>query len=128
VPAITSKHSPPPTKASTNAWGASAQGGGPTIGETWFDPDELRTLATAKHGSPGANCEECGTWRWLPLLSDETPRYRLLSLPEDVHVAASPEWFGDGWKAFRQIIVSRALTEVLVSASPRDFRIREIQQ
>jgi hypothetical protein len=62
------------------------------------------------------------------LLSDETPRYRLLSLPEDVHVAASPEWFGDGWKAFRQIIVGRALAEVLVSTSPRDFRIREIQQ
>jgi hypothetical protein len=29
-------------------------------------------------------------------------------------------------KAFRQIVVRRALAEFVVTASPRDFRIREI--
>ena len=54
----------------------------PTVGARWFDPDELRERTTAKHGASGARCEECGTWRWLPLASEEMPRYRSLSLPD----------------------------------------------
>lgn len=98
----------------------------PTVGDRWFDPDELRVRTSAKHGTAGARCDECGVWRWYPLLSEEMPPYRYASFAERVDVAASPEWFGDGMKAFRQIVVRRALAEFLVTASPRDFRIREI--
>jgi hypothetical protein len=41
-------------------------------------------------------------------------------------VAASPEWFGDGWNAFRQIVVRRELAHVIVDASPHDVCILEI--
>lgn len=99
----------------------------PTIGEAWFDPEELRARTTAKHGAAGARCAECGVWRWFPLLSEEMPPYRYPPLGDDVHVAASPEWFGDGSQAFRQIIVRQALAEMIVAASPRDFRIQKIQ-
>jgi hypothetical protein len=56
------------------------------------------------------------------------PPYRNAVIGDDVHVAASPEWFGDGHKAFRQIIMRRGLAEMIAAASPRDFRIREIQR
>ena len=36
----------------------------PSVGDAWFDPDELRKKATARHGTPGATCPECGVWRW----------------------------------------------------------------
>ena len=54
----------------------------PVIGERWFDVDELRKLTTAKHGAAGARCDECGVWRWYPLLSEEMPPYRYASLDE----------------------------------------------
>jgi hypothetical protein len=41
-------------------------------------------------------------------------------------VAASPEWFGDGWNAYRRIVVRRELAQLVVDASPRDFRIEEV--
>jgi hypothetical protein len=47
----------------------------PTIGAAWFDPDDLRTRTIAKHGAAGAQCSECGVWRWYPLLSEEMPPY-----------------------------------------------------
>jgi hypothetical protein len=100
----------------------------PTIGVAWFDPDELRARTIAKHGAAGAQCDACGVWRWYPLLSEEMPPYRNAVIGDDVHVAASPEWFGDGHKAFRQIIMRRGLAEMIAAASPRDFRIREIQR
>jgi hypothetical protein len=100
----------------------------PTVGVSWFDPEELRTRTIAKHGDAGTLCDECGVWRWYPLLSEEMPPYRNAALGDDVHVAASPEWFGDGHKAFRQIIVRRPLAEMIEAASPRDFRIQEIQR
>lgn len=55
------------------------------------------------------------------------PPYRYAAMGSAVHVAASPEWFGDGCQAFRQIIVRRRLAEMMVEASPRDFRIQEIK-
>ncbi len=97
----------------------------PTMGVAWFDPAELRARTIAKHGAAGASCDECGVWRWYPLLSEEMPPYRYAAMDDDVHVAASPEWFGDGHKAFRQVIVRRALAEMIVAACPRDFRIHE---
>jgi hypothetical protein len=47
------------------------------------------------------------------------------SFSDGVDVAASPEWFGDGWQAFRQILFRRPLAELIANASPRDFRIRD---
>ena len=51
----------------------------------------------------------------------------VLHVPEldDVDVAASPEWFGDGGSSFRELLMRRELAELLVHASPRDFRIIE---
>ena len=43
-----------------------------------------------------------------------------------MRIAASPEWFGDGWSAFREILVRRELAELIVASSPRDFRIQEV--
>ena len=100
----------------------------PTVGVAWFDVQELRERTTAKHGGPGARCDECGVWRWYPLLAEEMPPYRFAPIGNDTHVVASPEWFGDGHQAFRQILVRRQLAELIVAASPRDFRIREIQR
>jgi hypothetical protein len=98
----------------------------PVVGERWFEEDELRVRTTAKHGAAGARCDDCGVWRWYPLLSEEMPPYRHATFDQRFDVAASPEWFGDGMKAFRPIVVRRALAEFVVTASPRDFRIREI--
>lgn len=100
----------------------------PTVGSAWFDPEELRKRTIAKHGAAGAECHECGVWRWYPLLSEEMPPYRYATIGDDTHVAASPEWFGDGHQAFRQIVVRRGVADMIVAAGPRDFRIREIQR
>jgi len=100
----------------------------PVVGDRWFDADELRMRVTAKHGAAGVQCDACGVWRWYPLLSEEMPPYRYASFDGPVDVAASPEWFGDGMSAFRQIVVRRTLAELIVAASPRDFRIREIAE
>jgi hypothetical protein len=101
----------------------------PSVGDRWFDPDQLRARAVAAHGTPGAKCPACGVWRWLPLGFAARMKVLppLLDVPafEDYDVVASPEWFGDGMSAFRQILVRRELAAILVSASPRDFEIVE---
>ena len=105
-----------------------------TVGEAWFDHGQLRERLLSVHGSAGALCPKCGIWRWMPLAFAPTPPRTdevlppLLDVPglKDVDVAASPEWFGDGWNAFRQIVVRRELAQLVVDASPRDFRIQEI--
>jgi hypothetical protein len=98
----------------------------PSTGDAWFDPDELREKTTARHGTAGATCPDCGTWRWMPLPFGSLPPLRIRPLLGDVDIAASPEWFGDGWKAFRQILVRRELAEIIAAASPRDFKVQEV--
>lgn len=98
----------------------------PTVGESWFDPDELREAAIAYHGTDGARCPDCGVWRWMPLVFGFLPPLRITPALGNADVAASPEWFGDGWKAFRQILVRRELAELIATASPRDFKIQEV--
>jgi hypothetical protein len=107
----------------------------PTVGEAWFDQEQLRETVMAHHdGRAGARCSKCGVWRWLPMGFTPAPPLRdqvlppLLDVPElaDVDVAASPEWFGDGSQSFRQVLVRRALAELIIVASPRDFRISEV--
>ena len=98
----------------------------PTIGEAWFDPDELRDKAIERHGVAGATCSACGVWRWMPLAFGSLPPLRITPPLDDLAIAASPEWFGDGWKAFRQILVRRELAELLAAASPKDFKVQSV--
>lgn len=98
----------------------------PSVGDAWFDPDELRAKAIEQHGTPGAKCSDCGTWRWMPLAFPNLPPLRIVPVLGGVDIAASPEWFGDGWSAYRQILVSRELAEYLAAASPRDFKVRKL--
>lgn len=96
----------------------------PRVGAEWFDEAELRPAAVAVHGVDGARCEVCGVWRWLPLALDALPPQRIdLDATTSVGVAASPEWFGDGLQAFRELRVRRELAELLCQASPRDFSL-----
>lgn len=98
----------------------------PTVGPAWFDQAELRKIAVRRRGTAGARCAGCGTWRWMPLPPDTSLPPRRIASALEVDVAASPEWFGDGYKAFREIVFRRELAEMLVAASPRDFKIREV--
>ena len=98
----------------------------PSTGERWFDSEELHRAAVAQHGTAGAVCPECGVWRWMPLAFGTLPPLRITPPLRDEAVAASPEWFGDGHKAFRQILVRRELAERIAQASPRDFKVSEV--
>ena len=97
----------------------------PTVGPSWYDPEALTEAATKRHGAPGKACPECHTWRWFPLSKELLPPLSREITTAETDVAASPEWFGDGFKSFRQILFRRRLAELLVEASPRDFRIQE---
>lgn len=106
----------------------------PVVGDTWFDHGELRAKAIGKHGSAGARCAECGTWRWLPLgfapmppPFGTLPPLRVRPSLGAVDVAASPEVFGDGLMAFRQMLFRRELAEFIAAASPRDFEARTVR-
>jgi hypothetical protein len=93
--------------------------------EAWFDPDELRKRVVARHGSAGAECPTCGVWRWYPLAWSMLPPLRA-QIADDVEVAASQEWFGDGCRAFRELVFRRPLAETIARASPRDFEVRPL--
>ena len=99
----------------------------PTVGTQWFDADELRTAAIARHGSAGAQCPGCNRWRWMPIPEALLPPFRIEPPLGDVDIAASPEWFGDGWNNFREVLVRRELAELLAEASPRDFDFAEVK-
>lgn len=99
----------------------------PSVGDVWFDPDELRKKAAARHGTPGATCPECGVWRWMPLIFGFLPPVRTSPEWARHDVIASPEWFGDGRQAFRQILVRRELAELIAAASPKDFKVQDVQ-
>ncbi len=62
----------------------------------------------------------------MPLAFGALPPLRITPPLGDVDIAASPEWFGDGWQCFRQILVRRPLAEMIAGASPRDFTVREV--
>ena len=98
----------------------------PSVREAWFDPDELRAKESEQHGTAGAACSDCGIWRWMPLTFGTLPPLRITPPLEGVDIAASPEWFGDGWSAYRQILVRRELAEFIAASSPRDFRVATV--
>ncbi len=90
--------------------------------DSWFDEAALQEVLVAEHGTAGAECGECGVWRWMPLASERLPTPTIVASGGDA--VASPEWFGDGLKSFRQIAVSASLGELIGSSSPRDFSVR----
>jgi hypothetical protein len=98
--------------------------------EPWYDSDALRQAVTARHrehngDTLGATCAECSRWRWLPVNEWEVaPRPASLVGPTDL--IASPETFGDGFRTFRHLLMSRALGEALVGANPRTFSTRQV--
>jgi hypothetical protein len=96
----------------------------PPLGERWYEPAELDAACRERHGEAGKRCPKCQTWRWYPL--PELPPPRFLHCHSNVAIAASPEVFGDGLNAFRQVLVRRELGELLTAASPRDLRLRDI--
>lgn len=106
--------------------GAASQIVVPSVGDSWFDADELRDAAVARHGTAGATCAECGVWRWMPLAFGTLPPLRVRPPLGDIAIAASPERFGDGCDSYRQILVRRELAELLAAASPRDFTLQEV--
>lgn len=98
----------------------------PTVGTQWFDADELRTAATMRNGSDGTRCDGCNRWRWMPVPWDVAPPLRIQPPLTEVDIAASPEWFGAGWKSYREVLVRRELAELIAEASPRDFAVVEV--
>lgn len=99
----------------------------PAVGTQWFDADELRAASIMRNGSDGAQCDGCNRWRWMPVPWDLATPLRIQPPLADVDIAASPEWFGAGWKSFREILVRRELADLLANASPRDFAVREVE-
>lgn len=97
----------------------------PSVGSSWYDSEKLFAATSAKHGSSGSRCPGCGIWRWLPLSYDELPPVTGSTELQGADICASPEWFGVGWKSFRQILVRRELAQLIVCRSPKDFRIQE---
>ena len=98
--------------------------------EAWYDADAIRQAVIARHreysgNTAGAVCSRCSRWRWLPM-SEGAVAPRSASLVGATDLVASPETFGDGWKTFRHLLVTRALGEALVAANRRTLSIREV--
>jgi hypothetical protein len=108
----------------------------PSTREAWFSAGELESVAAANHGIPGAKCDACGIWRWMPLgfesvailgeKNEPLPPLRIAQSAIGADVAASPEWFGDGCQSFRQVLIRRELAELLAARSPRDFDLQPV--
>ncbi|MBM7790567.1 hypothetical protein [Tenggerimyces flavus] len=62
-----------------------------------------------------------------PLSYEQLPALEVRPELGDVDVAASPEWFGDGWKAFRYLLLRRELATLIAEAGPKDFRVLEVR-
>ena len=97
-----------------------------SAGESWFDADALRKASVERYGTDGRNCRECGRWKWMPLVFGLLPELTIVGDLGSADVIASPEWFGDGRKAFRQLLVRRELAELIAGSSPKDFRAQSV--
>lgn len=92
----------------------------------WFDPADLTRLITSIHGEASKTCPECGVTRWMPVSMDILPKPAMAVFEDAPSVVASPEWFGDGWRSYRQILWRRDVADFLLAASPRDFTLDEL--
>src|SRR5215203_4829243 len=70
----------------------------PQVGDRWFNPDQLRARLIARHGTPGAECAECGVWRWMPLGFAPVPPLTTEVLPPLLDV---PEFEDAMWSPAR---------------------------
>lgn len=95
-----------------------------TYGDEWFSPGELKASAESLHGRAGSRCQVCGKWKWMPLEFGTLPRLAIDLTNASYEALASPEWFGDGMMAYRQLLLSERFADFLVSASPKDFGIK----
>jgi len=96
----------------------------------WHRQEDLTRAVIARHGKDygdvtGSTCTACGVWKWLPVGEDEVP-VLAESLDSDFDVIASHEYFGSGQSSFRHLLFRRALGEVLVAASPRNWDLVEV--
>jgi hypothetical protein len=98
----------------------------PYVEGQWFDPEQLRERAAARHGVAGETCLGCGRWRWMPLPIAELPPFTGGEVLNGVDAAASPEWFGAGRQSFRKLLFRRSLAELIAGASPKDFKVVEM--
>ncbi|QIG39395.1 hypothetical protein G5T42_07785 [Microbacterium sp. 4R-513] len=97
----------------------------PVVGERWFAPEGLEKKGLEHHGRAGAQCADCGVWRWVPLDFGILPPMIDPGILAGHDVAASPEWFGDGLMAFRQWLMNPELAAIIAEASPRDFVVKK---
>ena len=95
---------------------------------SWFSPEMIAPRITAVHGESGEACAGCGVWRWMPVSMDVLPPPPQSVLHEGRPVIVSPEWFGAGWQARRQILWRSDVADFLVAAAPRDFRLVEMSE
>lgn len=97
----------------------------PVTKKNWFDAGLLSEMARKRHGEAGSECGTCGVWRYYPLMWGSLPPFEAHDELEGFDIVASPEWFGDGWSASRQLLVRRELAELLVASNPRGLFLDE---
>jgi hypothetical protein len=97
-----------------------------TTAAPWYDEADLWKAAVVRHGDAGRRCTACGTWRWFPLPSEHLPPAQADASWADQPVVASPEWFGDGFKVFRELLFRRDLAEALAALHPRVWSLDKV--
>lgn len=80
---------------------------------------EMTQLVCSCRGAPAAN------GKWPPLDVDVVP-VQAKALPLDTDVVASPEFFGDGLSAFRQVLFRSTLAGFLHSRAKRIWNLRVV--
>lgn len=99
--------------------------------DPWHRNEELAIAVRARHGEQegertGSTCGGCGRWKWLPVSENEAPIVAS-ALTSASDVIVSPETFGDGLASFRHLLFRRPLAETLVTASPRNWDLVEVE-
>lgn len=99
----------------------------PVVGESWYEAEKLCQRALKHYGKPvGNRCRECEPWKWMPLAAYTASQLHGEASTYMGPIMASPEWFGDGFAAFRHVLLRRDVALFLESHGRRDFRIEEL--
>ncbi|MCB2088904.1 MAG: hypothetical protein R3E18_11070 [Sphingomonadaceae bacterium] len=98
----------------------------PVSSANWYCAEQLTERLNQQHGKAGDQCHTCGKWRYLPLANELLPRPDIDGQPANSAAIASPEWFGDGMKSFRNLLFTRPLAELILSVSKADFKLVEL--
>lgn len=89
----------------------------------WFQAMELDRVIAPIHGVGSEQCAVCGVRRWMPVGMDVLPAPDERVFEGEPPVVASPEWFGAGLRAFRQIVWRADVAEYLRNFGSKDFRM-----